>query len=289
MYVHNNFAIKFPNIAIEWDYQKNIGLPQDFLPGSDFNAWWKCSKSTCMCHIYESQIKTRTGGSGCPYCANQKICPHNNLLHKYPNIIKIWDYNKNQEGPEKYSPASDQKVWRTCEYGHSYQMMISCKMKRYIVKCSMCGGSSGEQLIGSVLKSLGIKYEREWKFNYIPRRRFDFYFNYNDTKWILEYDGQQHFDEIQMYHPHSGDFEFHQEIDRIKTFVACHTGHKVIRIDYGVVDEAIAYSHIIKALELNQNIYYSDNDLYRWLSEGIISEEAMKREDINFWNKYINK
>lgn len=95
---HNNLKVKFPNIAAEWCYERNKGRPEDFSPKSDFIIWWICPNNKCGCHIYEAQIKNRTNGKRCPYCANHTICVHNNLLIKHPNISDIWNYDRNQRG-----------------------------------------------------------------------------------------------------------------------------------------------------------------------------------------------
>ena len=40
----NDLKTKYPDIAREWDYEKNYpALPEDFLPGSGKKVWWKCS------------------------------------------------------------------------------------------------------------------------------------------------------------------------------------------------------------------------------------------------------
>ena len=55
----------FPEIASEWNYDKNNGLyPCDFTYGSSKKVWWICDKG----HEWESSIAHRTGGRGCPIC-----------------------------------------------------------------------------------------------------------------------------------------------------------------------------------------------------------------------------
>ena len=62
---------KFPEIAAEWDYDKNGDLdPSRISFGSNKKVWWRCPKG----HSYEAWITDRTGRhkSGCPYCAGRK-------------------------------------------------------------------------------------------------------------------------------------------------------------------------------------------------------------------------
>ena len=65
----NNLAFLHPDIAKEWDSEKNDGaLPSDYVPGSGKRAWWKCARG----HSWAAQINSRIGsGSGCPICSPQ--------------------------------------------------------------------------------------------------------------------------------------------------------------------------------------------------------------------------
>jgi len=39
---NNNFAVKFPQFLIYWDYEKNTVSPEDITPGSHSLQWFKC-------------------------------------------------------------------------------------------------------------------------------------------------------------------------------------------------------------------------------------------------------
>ena len=63
-----NLAVTHPAIADQWHPTKNGSLtPHDFTPGSEHKAWWICDKG----HEWESVIKNRTSGTGCPECYKQ--------------------------------------------------------------------------------------------------------------------------------------------------------------------------------------------------------------------------
>lgn len=64
----NDFGTLYPEIASEWDYEKNLGLtPFDVIPGSNKRVWWKCSKG----HEWQTTVVARTArGSGCPKCCS---------------------------------------------------------------------------------------------------------------------------------------------------------------------------------------------------------------------------
>ena len=65
----NDLKSLFPEIAFEWDYEKNQPKrPEEFTQGSTKKVWWKCSKG----HSWDAVIHSRTGnGRGCPQCTNQ--------------------------------------------------------------------------------------------------------------------------------------------------------------------------------------------------------------------------
>jgi hypothetical protein len=47
----------------------------------------------------------------------------------------------------------------------------------------------------------------------------------------------------------------------IKTFVACNTGYKLIRIDYSNITDNDVRCHILRAFHLNNSIYYSNDEM----------------------------
>ncbi len=122
----NDLTTLFPDIAREWNYDKNEGLmPCEFLPKSNKKVWWICSRG----HNYRAKIGQRTGkkGTGCPYCAGQKVIKgENDLATVRPDIAKQWDYKKNINlSPNNVLPATKLKVWWICDNGHSYEMTLN--------------------------------------------------------------------------------------------------------------------------------------------------------------------
>ena len=62
----NDLATLYPNIAKEWDTEKNGDLlPTMVSAGSGKKVWWKCRKG----HEWQSLINSRTlQHTGCPFC-----------------------------------------------------------------------------------------------------------------------------------------------------------------------------------------------------------------------------
>ena len=77
----NDLKSLFPEIASEWDYEKNQPKrPEEFTQGSTKKAWWKCSKG----HSWDAIIHSRTGnGRGCPQCTNQSSRAEIRLLTEF--------------------------------------------------------------------------------------------------------------------------------------------------------------------------------------------------------------
>ena len=112
---HHNLSTVYPEIAKEWDCQRNAGGPDIYLPSSHDQVWWVCAKNVCECHRWLATINDRTNkNSGCPYCSERQICPHNNFAFCHPELISEWDYENNNESPEEYSPKSNKNIWWKC-------------------------------------------------------------------------------------------------------------------------------------------------------------------------------
>lgn len=64
----NDLRARYPHLAAQWHPTKNEGRqPEDFLPGSDEDAWWICEKG----HEYRSKISLRVRGRGCRICSRE--------------------------------------------------------------------------------------------------------------------------------------------------------------------------------------------------------------------------
>lgn len=62
---YNDLLFKCPEIAKEWNYEKNPFSPDEVVFRSEKKAWWKCS----VCgHEWQTTISSRYYGTGCPKC-----------------------------------------------------------------------------------------------------------------------------------------------------------------------------------------------------------------------------
>lgn len=133
----NDLKTMFPQIAEEWDYERNeIKRPEDFTPHSSKKVWWK---GKCG-HSWFQKIGSRTGSGkqGCPYCAKKKtIVGENDLETLYPTLAKQWDMKKNGElKPSDVFPSSSKKVWWINEDGSSIKSAVRYKVRTFSLKVS---------------------------------------------------------------------------------------------------------------------------------------------------------
>ena len=79
-----SLAEVFPEVAAQWDYEKNHPLtPYNFTHGSKHRVWWICENG----HSHQSTINAKTWRrngrfKGCNYCRNGKELPPNNAQMK---------------------------------------------------------------------------------------------------------------------------------------------------------------------------------------------------------------
>ena len=64
------FAEKFPELAREWDYERNHPLKIESISETSRKiVRWKCPSG----HQYEANVKGRINGAGCPYDSGKML------------------------------------------------------------------------------------------------------------------------------------------------------------------------------------------------------------------------
>ena len=124
----NSLAFSNPEIAKEWNYERNGNLkPQNLTANSNKKVWWKCKRG----HEWQAVIYHRNKGVGCPYCAGKKALKgFNDLQTVNPALAEEWNYEKNNGlTPAEVTPNSNKKVWWKCGNGHEWQAIIANRNK----------------------------------------------------------------------------------------------------------------------------------------------------------------
>ena len=154
----NDLETLYPEIAAQWHPTKNgILKPSDVRPGTHKKVWWQCEKG----HEWQAIVKSRTYGTGCPYCAGRLVVPgETDLETLYPEIAAQWHPTKNGlQKPSDFTPGTGKKVWWQCEKGHEWQAGIVTR-----VKGSGCPVCSGKKVVEGVndLATLYPELAKEW-------------------------------------------------------------------------------------------------------------------------------
>lgn len=177
----NSVANK-PELLNDWDFEKNKIKPECIFMGSNKKVWWKCKHG----HSYEQQVNSHTKGNGCPYCAEQKVLKgFNDLLTKYPEIAKEWDYKKNEIGPDQVLPFSNKKYYWICSNNHEYETSPSkrCRSDRP-TKCPYC---SNKKLLRGYndLKTLRPDLAKQWDYDKNEKRPEDYFIGSDYKAWWI--------------------------------------------------------------------------------------------------------
>ena len=190
--INNSVLVKYPEIAKEWDYDKNERGPETYYPQSNLKVWWKCSK----CHSeWETSIEKRCKRNhGCPVCSNFKVVKGlNDLFTVKPELEREWDFDKNTIDPYTLSVGSKEKVWWKCERGHSWQAVIYSRTSDHQSSgCPKCNSEKRTSLPEKIIFFYVKKYFPDAKENYHPaflkKKELDIYIPSISTG--IEYDGK---------------------------------------------------------------------------------------------------
>lgn len=116
----NDLATTHPQLATQWDAEKNGDLtPEQLSAGSHQKIWWRCEKG----HSWQAAVSSRASGCGCPVCANRVVVPGvNDLATTHPQLAAQWHPTKNGDlTPQMVTYGHDRKVWWMCRKGHEWQ------------------------------------------------------------------------------------------------------------------------------------------------------------------------
>jgi uncharacterized protein len=163
----NNLLAVNPKLASEWHPTKNEALkPEQFTSGAGKKVWWKCLKGDD--HEWETSIKHRSSGRGCPFCSGKRLSMTNNLLAVNPKLASEWHPTKNNDlKPEHFTSGVSKKVWWQCPKvdEHEWQARI---LNRHIQGngCPFCSGSGTSKPEIRILSELKYLFGSEmvlWK------------------------------------------------------------------------------------------------------------------------------
>jgi DNA-directed RNA polymerase subunit RPC12/RpoP len=147
-----------PALAAEWHPTRNPDLtPDKVSAGSNKRVWWLADCG----HEWDTEVKLRLRGYGCPFCAGRRILRgFNDLNTLYPELGKEWHPTKNGDLlPDNASASSHDKVWWLDEYGHEWESTINKRQQGR--NCPVCVGR--KVIVGvNDLASVRPDIAKEW-------------------------------------------------------------------------------------------------------------------------------
>ena len=168
----NNITVTHPEVAKEWNYEKNEIGPENYTAGcgSRYKVWWKCSLN----HEWEASINGRTGnenyeGSGCPFCCH-KVSKVETEWLDYLNIPKEYrqiniKLNGRRFKLDALDPTSNTAYEFNGDYYHGNPKVFKSEDFNYI-----CKKTFGELYIKTLEKESILKkyykvisiWEQDW-------------------------------------------------------------------------------------------------------------------------------
>ena len=118
---YNDLKTRFQRIASEWNYDKNLRNPEDYMPNSREIVWWIYPYDDPITgkHFdfeWEARITNRVQDDGkCPFLSNNDVWKgFNDLASRRPDLAEEWDYEKNKVKPDSITLYSNCKRWWRC-------------------------------------------------------------------------------------------------------------------------------------------------------------------------------
>ena len=190
------------------------------------------------------------------------ICAHCSAEDRYKNNVMSrlgsdYDFIRFTHRPELSLPYQRGVELKHLECGHVYETSYSKIMEGS--KCPNCVFSRGEKEVADVLDSLSIEYTREHSFEYLGRKRFDFFIP--SLNIAIEYDGEQHYKSIDAW----GGEEYLESVrqsDALKNDFCEYTGIDLLRIPYWEFDNIDGIvTNFIDTVKLMRSISASGSEM----------------------------
>lgn len=162
-------------------------------------------KCSCGEPFEKSFEKFKSVAQCCPKCSYEKIS--NDQTFTYEFVKTFVEENSNCKlTSQEYNSISDYLNFE-CECGEPFSTTFSSFRHNNQRSCKKCSNSQskGEQIIELFLKENNLKYETQFKFddllakNNRQKLRFDFAVFKDERINLIEFDGKQHFQEVEYF------------------------------------------------------------------------------------------
>lgn len=203
----------------------------------------------CYCNIHSNIIQYKSlhlfkQGNKCIYCMGKKATFDTSFGNNYPELLKEWDYFKNNIDPYEVLPKSNKFVWWKCnECEYEWNTRIATRTDKHS-GCPKCAETKGEKRIRYYLEGRNYLFVPQYEFEDLKGIKngnlsYDFYLP--KLNILIEYQGE--------FHDGSGSSGYtkknlkrQQEHDRRKREYAKQNGINLIEIwyyDFNKIEEIL--------------------------------------------------
>lgn len=153
----DDLATLRPDLSAEWHPTRNNRMPTDVGRQSHYRAWWSCRPHG---HEWQAPVGRRDSGSGCPFCAGQRVLAgFNDLWTVRPDLAAEWHPTKNLSRPDEVGKGSTNPVWWLCTRGHEWRVSPNGRARGR--GCPYCSGKRAIQGVND-LATLEPSLASEW-------------------------------------------------------------------------------------------------------------------------------
>lgn len=255
---YNDLATTNPELLKEWDYEKNkLITPYNITYGYKKKVFWKCGLE----HSWDATLTHRFRGDGCPYCSGHRVLEgFNDLASKKPELLKDWDYDKNNILPTEVSSKSGKRVhWKCSEC--DYNWITSIAHRSNGSGCKKCSEnmfvSFGEKAVFYYIsKYLKTEIKENIKIPNTKNLEIDIYIP--SIRVGIEFDGYRH----------------KVERDKLKNKICKENNIKLIRLRCWELPD-------LKDSSIDYIYQRGDNELTITIKEVLYNEFNLKEIDID--------
>ncbi len=227
--------------------KRNMFSIQCYKCGGTFEADRNALSAACI-----SREKGKVKTNWCPICKGRLcIAGINDIATRRKDLIR---YFKNPNDATKYSEGSSKRTILYCpECGQSKEMRIAdlCSKGFY---CDYCSDtvSFPNKIIRNLMLQLPVdQYDFEYTDSWCQNKRYDCYFAYDEKKYLVEIDGEQHSKNTSW-----STEEWQRNNDLLKNQLAIQNGYEVIRIKayrltFDYIQQNILQSKLAEIFNLN--------------------------------------
>ncbi len=216
---------------------------------------------------FYQKVRDHIKGSGCPYCHGSKNW-NLKLLLEWGKMIfgNLYNYEliteshvQNKKSVIPIICTKCKKQWSPTLDSHIHNQ----------TGCPICRSSKGERMCFDILRKHNIISKPQFRLQSLGKKQFDFYFEHNNRKYLLEFDGNIHFEFREHIHKTESEFFQRQQVDVLKTKIAIDEHYFIIRIDYTNIK--LIEVHLLKALEMDASInyYFSNSSMYDYIIKNL--------------------